>query len=267
MALKKIDKKKEPLIELLNLAEKHVIVELVLKLARSDNSIRRECLDNLTEKVKTDKILKKDAESSSMLSLWYELEPDLSELDEYGGDYETEDEVGDYLCELFEKLEKISLSVDDREELLEEVLRYIRSGNAGMDDLLYDVAYAACKNDDDLRDLAERFEELKISWSIDHARRIYRKVGNHEKYLELRALKMKYGNDYFDLATFYWEIGQKDKALSTAMEGLKIGEGRMDELRLFLAERAKESGDRSLYLNYIFLQKTERMTLSSYKEF
>jgi len=44
--------------------------------------------------------------------------------------------------------------------LLDKVSPYIRNGNAGMDDVLYDVAYAACRDDEDWRDLAERFESL-----------------------------------------------------------------------------------------------------------
>ena len=265
---RKDTKNKEPLAELLNLAEKDDIVKLVLGLAARDNSIRRECLDTLKKSVKVDDVLKEDAGSSASLSLWHELEPELSELDEYGGgDYGQEDDVGEYLSELCDKLDETTLSKDDRNELLEEVLRYIKSGNAGMEDFLYDAAYATCKNDDDLRDLAERFEELKDSWSTDHARRIYRRVGDHKKYLELRALKMKYGMDYYDLATFYLETGEKDKALDIALKGMESGEGRMDELRLFLAERAKESGDRNTYLKYLFLQKTDCLSLSSYKEF
>lgn len=265
---RKDTKNKEPLTELLNLAEKDDLVMFVLGLAARDNSIRRECLDTLKETVKVNNVLKEGAESSSLLSLWCELEPELSELDEYGGgDYGQEDDVSEYLSELCDKLDETTLSKNDRYELLEEVLRYIKSGNAGMDDFLYDVAYATCKNDGDLRDLAERFEELKNSWPTDHARRIYRRIGDHKKYLELRALKMKYGMDYYDLATFYWETGEKDKALDIALKGMKFGEGRMDELRLFLAERAKESGNRNAYLDYLFLQKTDRFSLSSYKEF
>jgi hypothetical protein len=40
----------------------------------------------------------------------------------------------------------------------------------------------------------------------------------------------------------------------------------MDELKIFLGERAKEAGDRDTYLEYYFSQKTDSLTLSSYKE-
>jgi tetratricopeptide (TPR) repeat protein len=78
---------------------------------------------------------------------------------------------------------------------------------------------------------------------------------------------MKYGADFNDLATFYWERGEKKKALEVAEKGLKKGEGRMDELRSFLAKRARESGDRQAFLNLEFEQTTDHITLQKYKAF
>jgi len=259
---------KDPLINMLNAATKNDLIELVKELIGNDISIRRVCIDNLKGKVTVSSSIHDSAESSAALTLWYELELELSELDEYGGgDYSTEEDVGEGLYQLYEKLTEITLTEEDRDELLDEVFSYIKSGNAGMDDILYDITYATCKNDDDLRELAERFEDLKQDWPIGHARRIYRKIGDHKKYLELRSLKMCYGLDYYDLVSFYWENGEKKKAIDTALKGMKLAEGRMDELRMFLAERAKEAGDRETYLDYNFSQKTDRLTLSSYKEF
>ncbi len=268
--MKKLQDKinKQPLVALLNSAEKEDLAKLILELAASDNSIKRRCLNALKNRVDIDNDLKRTAESSAALSLWYEVEFELSELDEYGGgDYGQEQEVGDKLCDLCDLLGNTILTKDDSEELLEDILRYIKSGNAGMDDLLYDVAYATCKNDNDLRYLAKHFEVLNGDWAMEHARRVYKRIGDSEKYLQLRALKMRYGNDYYDLATFYWENDEKDKAMDTAKKGMNVAEGRMDDLRMFLAERAKESGDRGTYLDYLFSQKTECLTLSSYKDF
>ena len=101
---------------------------------------------------------------------------------------------------------------------------------------------------------------------IDHARRIYRSIGDHKKYLELRVRRMRYGLDYYDLVSFYWEIGEHEKAIDTAQKGMELAEGRMDELRMFLAERAKDAGNRDTYLEYYFEQKTHPLTVSSYQE-
>ena len=78
---------------------------------------------------------------------------------------------------------------------------------------------------------------------------------------------MEYGADYYDLATFYWESGEKEKALQVAEEGLRNGKGRMDELRRFVADRAEASGDREKYLALQFDQATDGMTLDKYKAF
>jgi hypothetical protein len=147
------------------------------------------------------------------------------------------------------------------------VLPYIKSGNAGMDDILYEVAYAACYDDDDLRTLAQAFETMPGEWKIGHARDIYRRLGEREKYLELRAKRMEYGADYHDLATFYWDSNEKEKAIHVAEDGLCKARGRMDELREFVAERAQEAGDRDKYMELQFAQTTDRLSLEKYKAF
>jgi len=240
---------------------------LLLEIAGENLTIRRHCIDYLKGTVKIDLSTHRSAESSAALTLWYEVEPELSELDEYGGaDYDTIDAVDAVLHQLMEVLEELTLDEEDREDLLDEVISYIKSGNAGMDDNLYDIAYATCKNDGDLRELAKRFENLDQHWPLEHARQIYRRIGDRKQYLELRNKRLHYGMDYYDLVAFYWENGEKIKAVETARKGMELAEGRMDELRMFLADRAKEDGDREAYLEYIFAQRTDYLTLSSYKE-
>jgi hypothetical protein len=108
---------------------------------------------------------------------------------------------------------------------------------------------------------------MRGDWKMSNARHIYRELGDREKYLEHRLRKMVYGLDYHDLATFYWESGEKEEALKVADEGLRKGEGRMDELRQFLSDRAKESGDREHYLKLQLAQTTDHLTLDKYKAF
>jgi hypothetical protein len=154
-----------------------------------------------------------------------------------------------------------------RRELLNNVLPYIDSGNAGLDDDLYAVAYAACYDNHDLRMLAEAFEAMQGEWKIDHARRIYRKIGDRDKYLELRNRKMVYGGDYHDLASFYWKAGEKQQAMQVAEEGLRKGQGRMEELRQFVAQQAKDAGNRDRYLELQFSQTVDHLTCEKYKTF
>jgi len=169
------------------------------------------------------------------------------------------------LNQIRDRLDTKNVDTDHRREILNLALPYIKSGNAGMDDMLYEVAYAACYGDDDLRVLAQAFETMPGEWKIGHARDIFRRLGDRDKYLELRAKRMEYGADYHDLATFYWDSGDKEKAIHVAEDGLCKARGRMDELREFVAERAQEVGDRDKYMQLQFAQTSDRLSLEKYK--
>jgi len=253
--------------KLLSTATKEQLIDLLHELTH-DLHLKRRCLEYLNDRVEIRASVHDEVETSSILLLWQEIDVELSDLDSYGGgDYEVMENVADGLYQLEEMLKETNLSEDDWNELLSKLLAYIRSSNAGMDDALYDVAYAMCKTDQQWLQLAGRFEALQNDWARDHAMRIYRNHDQRDKYLELRALKLRFGMDYYDLASFYWEGGEKDKAMKVALRGMKQGEGRMDELRTFVMERAKESGEREAWLAYYFDQQIDCLTLSSYQEF
>lgn len=250
--------------KLVGSADAEDLRDLVLHLAGAHPELREECCSFLGSRVPTEE----EAAAQAVFSLWDELEPDLEELDARGGgDEEQEDRVAGLLVEVADKLKEGLVPREDRRALLDEVMPYIASANSGMTDELYDVAYAACYDDEDLRDLAERLEAVGKRWLLDHARRIYRRIGDREKYLALRALDMEYGSDYYDLATFYWESGERERAIEVAREGLERGQGRLDELRQFLAERALEAGDRGQYLELQFARCTDPLTEESYRAF
>jgi len=258
---------KDIIHKLLQHMEKAALKELIVDLAEQDNATRRIIIEYLKEHVKIPENARQ-APEEDIQDIWDGLEPDLSELDEYGGgDYDTEDYVAEQLFELREKLETVDTSREYRRELLKDILKYIRSGNAGMDDPLYDAAYAACKDDDDLRHFAEILEALGRDWPNTNAMRIYRKINDRENYLRLRLKRLKYGMDYHDLVTYYWKNDEKTKALDMLEKGLKNGEGRMDELRRFAAERALDAGDREKFLEIEFAGATEGLTLTTYKKF
>jgi hypothetical protein len=72
---------------------------------------------------------------------------------------------------------------------------------------------------------------------------------------------MQYGADFHDLATYYWDSGEKEKAIHVAEEGLSKAQGRIDELWKFVAMRAQEAGDRDKYIGLQFAQATDRLSL------
>ncbi|MGD9366031.1 MAG: hypothetical protein PVH87_10060 [Desulfobacteraceae bacterium] len=259
---------KDTLDELLAVASHKVLSKLITELTVLFPDVRRKCFDFLKSQSTVSKALAKRSEGEAILALWSELAPDLEELDMYGGgDYGTMDHVADLLDQIRERLESEKVDADHRRELLDLVLPFIKSGNAGMDDMLDDVAYAACYDDGDLRGLARAFEAMENEYKVGRARDIYRRLGDRDKYLELRKARMVYGLDYHDLATFYWESGEKEKALQVAEEGLHKARGRMNELRGFVAARARETGDRDKYMVLQFEQAADGLTFEKYQAF
>lgn len=261
-------KKGDALSELLSAASHKILSILIVELATELPDVRRKCFDFLKSRVSVSEALVQRSEGEAVLALWFELAPDLEELDEYGGgDYATSDHVADLLDQVRERLDSQKVDADSRQEIQELTLSFIESGNAGLDDMLYDVAYATCYDDDDLRSLAQDFEAMKGEWKRAHARGIYRRLGDRDKYLEMRAQKMELGADYHDLATFYWDSGEQEKALQVAEDGLRKAKGRMDELRAFVTARAEESGDRKKYMALQFDQATDTLTLEKYQAY
>lgn len=258
----------DPLAALLETTPKAKLVDLLVRVAAKRPAVRRECLDYLNLHTALSPSRKKQSEGEKLLAQWAELAPDLDELDAYGGgDYDADIHVSSLLQEIAQGLSRKKIDADYRQKLLDNALPYIESGNAGLDDGLYDLAYAACYTDADWRALAEAFETMGGDWKLDHARRIYRRLGDRRKYLELRQRKLATGTDYFDLADFHWKAGEKQKAMEVAETGLLKSKGRMDELRQFVAKRVKSAGNRERYLALQFDQATDPLTCDKYKTF
>ena len=132
------------LAELLEAAPHKVLSKLITELTVMFPDVRRECFDFLKSQPRVSKGLAKRSEGEAVLALWSELAPDLEDLDMHGGgDYGIEDDVAELLDQIRERLESKEVDADYRRELLDLVLPLIKSGNAGMDDMLDDVANAA----------------------------------------------------------------------------------------------------------------------------
>lgn len=182
MARKK--KPADPLNELLEAAKPETLINLIAHLSKFRPDIRRECFDYLKKLVTLNAEQQIRSESEIAMALWWELCPDLEELDTYGGgDDATVEHVAGLIEDIQQKLAGKQIDEGIRRQLLDEMIPFIKSGNAGTDDSLYDLAYASCYSDEDWRRLAEALEALNRDWPTDHARRIYRKLGRQRKIL------------------------------------------------------------------------------------
>ena len=258
----------DPLVELLEAANREMLVTLIAELAAHRPDVRRECFDYLNKHVSLTTEQKRDSEGEIIMALWNELYSELQDFDERGGgEYDRENDLMEQLGDIITKLENSMVAEEVRRGLLEEVMPFIISSNAGFDDQLYELACATCRSDDDWRCLAQTLEGINQDWPTHQAREIYQKLGDRAKYLELRHKKLHYGEDYHELAKFYWDEGSCKEALSVAEEGMKKGKGGMDGLRTFLSQRALEGGNREKYLALQFEQVSENLTLETYNTF
>jgi len=240
MGKKKSKKAAQPLQQLIEAADPAVLSELIQQLAASRPAARRQCLEFLQKHVNVTPENNTRADVEAVFSIWDELEPELADLIEYGGGPdEIVDHVAGLLYDLAQKLKQCAIPRDDRCALLDYVMPFISSGNSGMEDSLYEFADALCQDDEDWHHFAIRLENSGRDALLNHARRIYRKLGDRDKYLSLRSRRMEYGADYHDLASFYWEQGDRDKAIEIAREGLQKAKGRMDELKAFVTKRGR----------------------------
>jgi len=252
MGKKNRRKAAQPLEQLIEAADPAVLSQLIQQLAASGSSVRRQCLEFLQKHVTVTSERNTRADVEAVFSIWDELEPDLADLNEYGG---GPDEIVDHVAglryDLAQKLKQCAIPRDDRCELLDYVMPFISRGNSGLEDPLHEVAYALCQDDEDWRQFAIRLEKSRRDALLNHSRRIYRNLGDRDKYLALRSRCMEYGADYFDLASFYWEQGDRDKAIEIAREGLQKAKGRMDELQAFVTKRGEKGVSDGLKLDQV----------------
>lgn len=97
----------DALAELLAAAPSKILADLLVRLSASRPDVRRECLDYLKKHLSLSDSRKNLSEGEILLALWSELDPDLSELDDYGGgDYDLADDVANLLYQIEQKLSK-----------------------------------------------------------------------------------------------------------------------------------------------------------------
>ncbi len=119
-------------------AKPEMLIELIVELAEHRPDVRVECFDYLQKYLSLTTAQKSRSEGEIIMAIWGELYSDLYDLDEYGGgDYEKEDGVADLMQKIQIILESSTVDKEARRGLLDEVVPFIESGNAGMDDSLY----------------------------------------------------------------------------------------------------------------------------------
>jgi hypothetical protein len=133
--------------------------------------------------------------------------------------------------------EKGDLPSEIRMGLVDDVLEEYFPGNSGFDDALMDIVFALCREKDDWMYLIKRLRAHPSRW---HDKLILEIEKDHLRddraYLDSRKKTLQYGLDYWDLAGYYLGNNDMENALKTSEEGILKGEGRIEELLVFLFE-------------------------------
>ncbi|MBL7117988.1 MAG: DUF86 domain-containing protein [Candidatus Syntrophoarchaeum sp.] len=180
-----------------------------------------------------------------LMEYWEKAENIIAEFNEYGGGPEDEEEEAyQWLNEISELIKEGNISSDAKFKFLDEAFVEYDIGNSGFEDELMHIFFEMCETKEEWEYLVEKLAKRPSDWRkklIMNIQKSY--LCNERAYLETRMENLHYGMDYWDLAEFYVNKGDLQKALETAEQGILKGEGRLTELFQFLFEHFDEERD------------------------
>ncbi|EOA3904953.1 hypothetical protein ACO11K_004049 [Bacillus cytotoxicus] len=164
-----------------------------------------------------------------LIEYWERAEEIISEFNDYGGGPEhLEYEAYEYLEKMREVWSECSVSTEEKHLLIKEIFAQYAIGNSGFDDVL-------CESESDWRHVITLLQKQPSAWNQTLMMRIYKnQLQDGEAYLALRLQSLKFGMDYWDLATYYLSQSQINQAVEIAEAGIENGKGRQTELFAFL---------------------------------
>jgi hypothetical protein len=257
------------LLDKLRELKKEQILDIVLKMMEQDEVFKIKLQKYVDSKFH--QLARKneiDDDNGKYHELWDEAEGIIDDLNDYGGGSE-EDEITAYdnLQGIVELFKKGNLDVSLRREFIKNCVHFYQLGNSGMGDNLIDASFDVCENKDDWLFLIDNLKEIDENYTNHLIMEIYKEhLKDDETYLQLRMDNLHYGTDYYDLVKYYDARGDKQKAIKTALEGLKNGTGRIIDLITYLQKYYKNKKDHVNSLKYHLLAFRENPSLDSYKE-
>ncbi|MDR0671875.1 MAG: hypothetical protein LBF64_06135, partial [Oscillospiraceae bacterium] len=183
-----------------------------------------------------------DAIGELALEIWEKAEVIIDQFNEYGGGPDDEEEEAyDYMSDMCELIPKLSWDV--RQEIIDGMLVQYHYGNSGFDDILTETCFEMCDAKEEWLYLADSFLSFGGRWDKGRAMEIYRRIGENDKWVQIRTDLLEYGNDYLELAQYYEEQGDMENALSTAHKGLHKGNGTLRGLIAFLFDHYEQKNN------------------------
>lgn len=245
-----VPEREQLLAKILPETPKEVLEHFLIETASRSSERYVELLEYISAGASRPSVVERLAAEEKILSLWRSAEPSLSDLYEYGGLYEDEEEeMYDLLGDLSNALNEGLAGRECRREITDNVFEYLEKDDYGTHELLYDIALSACADEDDLDYLSQTLEaqgdSLEEIYGPASMMKYYKKSGDREKYLAIRLENLHRSEDYLDLAEFHRDSGDWEEAMKVAEAGLEIGDGNKYTLRSFVIDRLEATGKRS----------------------
>lgn len=220
---------KEELFDLLQdiLEQKPEIFELILEWFKEK------------QKTSPEKVTKKICINDELLmEYWSDAREIISEFNEYGGGSEDdEDEACSCLNRISDMSNEGNISTAAKLRFLDDAFEEYNNENSGLEDAMMDVFFEICQTKEEWEYLVKKLDEHPSDWRKKLIMDIQKEhLHNDKAYLAERMKKLHYGMDYWDLAKFYVEKGNRKKAVEIAEEGLLKGKGRQTELFEILSD-------------------------------
>ena len=180
-----------------------------------------------------------------LMEYWWNARPIIARFNELGGGpEEDEEEVMDWLGRIVELVRKGRVSTEGKLAFLDEAFEEYDAGNSGFEDALMETFFDVCRTREEWEYLIDKLGAHPSRWRTGRIMRILRDHLHEDgRYLELRTKALEYGSDYWDLARFHLDRGDRDKVVEVAELGALKGQGRCEELFVFLFSHYEELGD------------------------
>lgn len=253
---------------LLTQASEQVLRDLVITLCHKRTDLQAQAFEYLHPRVILTPEERENAADQALLHYWKDVKKDLNKIKRSGCNTQAdENKVLKKLDVLSQKARQEVLSLKIRMRLIDDLFQFL--DNLPFLEGITKVMLAAAHSDDERMTLATCFDQSPRNGYLKQlARAIYREVGDDEAYLASRLSNLIFAEDYYDLALFYADKGELQKAVEIAEQGLAVRTGSKQELRVFLADYAlNHQRDRQHYLQLMYENMLERFSLQSYITF
>ena len=180
---------------------------------------------------------------------WAIVDRTLKELNDYGMSDESLETLAIDTMELLAKsLNGNDQSRQERQTIIAGLMNYYLEGNCGIVDAIYDAAEVMCVEESDYRIVIQKLEDNLPRSSFQSYYKsmladLYAQIGDTDSQLAVLERGLEYGTDYWLLASYWIERGEKEKILKIVKQGLDRAKGRKTELYKYMQNRLQTQGD------------------------